>query len=42
MNIPETHKCFGVNLESVIFSADDASGMAEVGEAAVNERVGEA
>ena len=42
MNILETHKCFGVNLESVLFSAEGARGMAEVGEAAVNERVGEA
>lgn len=42
MNISETHKCFGVNLESIIFSADDVRGMAKVVKAAVNETVGEA
>ena len=41
MNISETHKCFGVNLESIILGTDDVREMAMVGAAAVNKSLGE-
>ena len=40
MNISETHKCFGVNLESIILGTDDLREIAVVGVASVNESLG--